>query len=139
MAKVDDIDETWVNGTKVGSLSQWDALRRYTIPAGILKPGKNVIAVRVTDNTGGGGIHGEPAEMKLTIDNTSLSLAGDWLFRVEAIRVSDAIGPNSYPTLLFNSMINPLIPYAIQGLSGTRVSPMQAVLTNTASLSPHDQ
>lgn len=115
LAKVDDIDETWVNGTKVGSLLRWDESRRYTIPAGILKAGKNVIAVRVTDNTGGGGIYGDAAEMKLTIDNTPQSLAGDWLFRVESIRTSNSNNPNSYPTLLFNGMVNPLIPYAIEG------------------------
>lgn len=115
LAQVDDVDETFVNGTKVGSIAQWDAPRKYTIPAGILKAGKNVIAIRVTDNQGGGGVHGDPVNMKLTIDNSSQSLAGDWLFRVESIRIAEGIGPNSYPTLLFNSMVNPLIPYAIQG------------------------
>lgn len=115
LAQIDDIDETWINGTRVGTMSQWDAPRRYTIPAGILKPGKNYIAIRVTDNQGGGGVHGDDGSMKLTIDNYALSLAGDWLFRVESIRTGSAIGPNSYPTLLFNSMVNPLIPYAIQG------------------------
>jgi len=115
LAQIDDIDETFVNGTKVGGMAQWDAPRSYTIPAGILKAGKNVIAIRVTDNGGGGGVHGDPLTMKLTIDNSAQSLAGDWLFKVESVRIVDATGPNSYPTLLFNSMVNPLIPYAIQG------------------------
>lgn len=115
LAQIDDVDETWVNGTKVGTMAQWDALRKYTIPAGILKIGKNVIAIRVTDNQGGGGVHGDAVNMKLTIDNDSQSLAGDWLFRIEAVRLNNSVGPNNYPTLLFNSMVNPLIPYAIQG------------------------
>ncbi len=115
LAQIDDVDETWVNGTLVGSMAQWDALRKYAIPAGTLKAGKNVIAIRVTDNQGGGGVHGDTATMKLTIDNTSWSLAGDWLFRIESVRLSNTVGPNNYPTLLFNSMVNPLIPYAIQG------------------------
>lgn len=115
LAKVDDMDETWVNGTQVGSLSKWDEPRRYTIPAGVLKAGKNVIAVRVTDYQGGGGIYGEAADMKLTIENNTQSLAGDWLFRVEEVYTANVVGPNSYPTLLFNSMVHPLIPYAIQG------------------------
>lgn len=115
LAQIDDIDETWVNGVKVGSMAQYNADRKYTIPAGVLKAGKNVIAVRVTDGGGGGGIYGEATAMKLTIDGQSQSLAGDWLYRVETVQVNTNLGPNSYPTLLFNSMINPLIPYAIGG------------------------
>ncbi|MBO9566693.1 MAG: hypothetical protein J7621_28225, partial [Niastella sp.] len=30
LAKVDDIDETWVNGVKVGGTAQYDADRKYT-------------------------------------------------------------------------------------------------------------
>lgn len=115
LAKIDDIDETFLNGTKIGTMTQWDQDRRYTIPAGMLKPGKNTIAIRVTDNGGGGGIHGDAANMKLTIDNTPQSLAGDWLYRVENMLISDIGNPNQYPALLFNGMVNPLIPYAIQG------------------------
>lgn len=115
LARIDDIDETYINGAKVGGLSQYDAARKYTIPAGVLKAGKNVIAVRVTDNAGGGGIYGDAADMKLTIGNNSQSLAGDWLFRVQTIRSNNTVSPNSYPTLLFNSMVNPIIPYAIEG------------------------
>lgn len=115
LAKIDDMDETFVNGTKIGSMTQWDQDRRYTIPAGILKAGKNTIAIRVTDGMGGGGIYGDAANMKLTIGNTPQSLAGDWLYRVEAIHLSNLGNPNQYPTLLFNGMVNPLIPYAIQG------------------------
>ncbi|MBO9566694.1 MAG: 9-O-acetylesterase, partial [Niastella sp.] len=81
----------------------------------VIKAGKNVITVRVTDGGGGGGIYGDAAAMKLTIDNQAQSLAGDWRYKVEALQVNSKLGPNSYPTLLFNSMINPLIPYAIGG------------------------
>jgi sialate O-acetylesterase len=39
------------------------------------------------------------------------------LFRVEQVYANaGAIGPNSYPTLLFNAMVNPLIPYAFEGV-----------------------
>jgi sialate O-acetylesterase len=118
LAKIDDSDDSYVNGIKVGSKKdRYDEYRRYTIPAGLLKAGKNVIAVRVEDTGGGGGIYGEPAEMKLTISDNTESLAGDWSYRVESIRASGTgIGPNSYPTLLFNAMLNPLIPYAIKGV-----------------------
>jgi len=117
LAKIDDSDDSYVNGTKIGSMkSKYNEYRKYAIPAGVLKPGKNIIAVRVDDTGGGGGIYGEPASLQLTVGTKVYSLAGDWLFRVEAISANtSSVGPNRYPTLLFNAMINPLIPYAFRG------------------------
>lgn len=116
LAMVDDMDETYVNGVKVGSMVRYNEKRHYIVPAGSLKEGKNVIAVRVTDTGGGGGIYGDATDVKLTIGNNTMPLAGDWLYRVESVASGQAgIGPNSYPTLLFNAMVNPLIPYTIKG------------------------
>lgn len=117
LAKVDDADETYINGVKVGSTQQWDELRKYTIPAGVLTAGKNVIAVRVVDNQGGGGIYGDDITMRLTIGQSVISLAGDWRFRIESImnKEAGAMGPNDFPGILFNAMINPLLPYTIKG------------------------
>ncbi|MEO6732087.1 MAG: sialate O-acetylesterase [Ferruginibacter sp.] len=116
LAMIDDKDDTYVNGTKVGGTGLYNAKRHYTIPAGILKEGKNVVAVRVEDTGGGGGIYGEAADVKLSVGATELSLAGDWLFQIEAVASSSVtVGPNSYPTLLSNAMIEPLIPFAIKG------------------------
>jgi sialate O-acetylesterase len=116
LAMIDDNDVTYVNGAKVGATNSYNAKRNYSIPAGVLKEGKNVIAVRVEDTGGGGGVYGDSSDMKLTIGNHTLPLYGDWLFGVEAIAGDAAsVGPNSYPTLLFNAMINPLIPYTIEG------------------------
>lgn len=117
LAMIDDNDITYVNGMKVGETNSYNAKRNYTIPAGILKEGKNIIAVRVEDTGGGGGIYGDSSNMKLTIDNHVTPLYGDWLFAVEKITGgSSSVGPNSYPTLLYNAMIQPLIPYAFEGV-----------------------
>ena len=116
LAMIDDNDITYVNGVKVGSIYSWNTKRKYTIPAGILKEGKNSIAIWVQDTGGGGGVYGDSADMKITIGNKSESLAGDWSFRVESILQSTFLGPNDYPTLLFNAMVNPLIPYAMRGV-----------------------
>ena len=58
---IDDFDEIYVNGIRIGSTGAetakyWEAERIYPIPAGLLKPGKNLIAVRITDDKGDGGI-----------------------------------------------------------------------------------
>jgi len=115
LSMIDDNDITYVNGVKVGGIRSYNTKRKYTIPAGVLKAGKNVIAVRVEDTGGGGGIYGDAGDMKFTIGANAQPLAGDWKFKVEDAFMSSTIGPNSYPTLLYNAMVNPLIPYAIEG------------------------
>ena len=114
LAKIDDDDITYVNGIKVGSTNRWDTKRKYTIPVGILKEGKNVIAVRVVDNGGGGGIYGDSSDLKLSVGETVIKLSGNWKFHVESIK--KATNENSLPSLCYNAMINPLIPYAFQGV-----------------------
>lgn len=115
LAKIDDNDITYVNGVKVGATNLYSADRKYTIPAGVLKAGKNVVAVRVEDGVGGGGIYGDAADVRIVFQNSSYSLAGKWSFRVESYVAQSTLGPNEYPTLLFNAMINPILPLSIKG------------------------
>ena len=115
LSMIDDADICYVNGVEVGNTNSYNAQRKYHIPAGILREGNNVIAVRVQDIGGDGGIYGEAADIKLDIGATKLLLAGEWSFQIEAITIGSTVGPNSHPTLLFNAMIHPLIPFAIKG------------------------
>jgi len=116
LSVIDDNDETYINGAKVGSTDGYNTPRKYTIAAGILKAGKNTIAIKVGDTGGGGGLYGPESDLFLMIDNKQQNLSGDWAFRVASIPpASMAIGPNDYPSLLFNAMLYPLIKYSIQG------------------------
>ena len=116
LAMIDDNDDCYLNGTKIGSTASYNEKRRYSIPVGIIKEGKNVIAVRVNDTGGGGGIYGEAADVKITLGSSVQSLAGSWLYSIESVSdVALQNDPNSYPSLLYNSMIYPLIPFAIKG------------------------
>lgn len=114
LAKVDDEDKTYVNGVEVGTNNQWDKLRVYKIPANVLKEGTNVIAVRIIDYSGGGGIYGDSEDLKIDFKDSSLKLEGLWKFNVVTVKIG--ISPNSYPSLLYNAMVNPLVPYAMQGV-----------------------
>lgn len=114
LSKIDDEDITYINGIEVGRNNIWDAKRKYPIPAGLLKEGENTIAIRVVDDGGGGGIYGDTSDFKLTVGNNAIPLSGKWKYQVESVK-SD-ISPNSYPSLLYNAMVNPLIPFAIQGV-----------------------
>ena len=116
LGMIDDNDETYINGTKAGSTTGYNVKRDYNIPVGILKAGRNVIAVRVEDTGGGGGLYGDSNDDKLIINNKPQSLAGNWSFQVESLQQgTSALSPNSYPSLLYNAMIHPLIPFAIKG------------------------
>lgn len=65
---VDDFDEVYINGVKIGATGKetpnwWMAPRLYKIPQGVLKAGRNLIAVRVFDDKGGGGITQTPVSI----------------------------------------------------------------------------
>lgn len=116
LSMIDDNEETYLNGVLIGSTAGYNIQRKYTIASGILKAGKNTIAVKVGDTGGGGGIYGVATDMKLTIENKEQSLAGDWAFRVASMpALATSIGPNDYPSLLFNAMLYPLVQYSIRG------------------------
>ncbi len=71
LGKIDDLDVTYVNGLEVGHTGsvergtvggdEWQKKREYDIPVQALRFGDyNVIAVRVYDAMGGGGLHEGP-------------------------------------------------------------------------------
>ncbi|WP_461074071.1 sialate O-acetylesterase [Spirosoma horti] len=112
---VADNDSTFVNGQLIGNTKGGKA-RAYAVPDGLLKPGRNVVAIRVTDTGGSGGLMGRPEELKLAGNNLTIPLAGKWKHRVANVFASSyKPGPNTFATQLFNAMINPLIPYAVEG------------------------
>lgn len=118
LAMIDDADETYLNGTKIGSTNGYNEKRIYKVPAGVLKAGRNVIAVRVNDTGGGGGIYGDSADLKLIITTTVIPLSGDWAFSIESVAGGNGgyTNPNSFPTLLYNAMIHPLVPFSMKGV-----------------------
>lgn len=116
LGMIDDNDVTWINGVKIGSTKGYNQNRVYSIPANTLKAGKNVIAIRVEDTGGGGGMYGDAAEKYLAVGDQQISLAEPWKFKFTEAQIGSLeVGPNDYPTLLFNGMLNPIIPYGIKG------------------------
>lgn len=116
LAKVDDCDEVWVNGQKVGGQCGWEAPRRYALPAGLLRAGSNWIAVRVTDTGGGGGIYGEPADLRLDTAAGPVTLVGAWKARVEKVQMTSGPVANNAPALGHNGLIAPLQGLSVRGV-----------------------
>lgn len=87
----------------------------YTIPTSLVQPGENTIAVRIAMLWGGGGLN--PAnDIYITDSSSKITLAGQWLYKKDLeTAIPKMSNYQSYPTVLFNSMINPLIPYGIRG------------------------
>lgn len=112
-----DADDTYVNGVLVGSTGYRYPPRRYTVPKGILKPGKNTIAVRVISmqNTGE-FVEGMP--YRLNAAGQELDLCGTWHSRIGA--VTEALEPQTFfqymPSGTYNGMIVPLRRYPISGM-----------------------
>lgn len=116
LGKIDDCDTTYINGEKIGETCVWDQDRKYTISGRLLKPGKNVIVVKVLDTGGAGGFYGDEENVKLETAAGTISLAGEWKVRVDIKASIISVNPNSMPTLLYNAMINPLLPFAFKGV-----------------------
>ena len=116
LAKINDSDSTYINGVLIGSTKlQAEKSRVYSINADLLKPGKNIITVRIEDIGGMGGVYGNPATLYLQSGDHNISLVGSWKYKVGIVKFNAVLSPNSYPTLLYNAMIHPLVPFAIKG------------------------
>jgi len=113
---IDDCDESFVNGRPVGQTCGWDTPRAYALPAGLLHEGDNLVAVRVSDTGGDGGIHGPAANLRLDTTAGAKPLAGRWQAQVEGLQPTDQPGPNDLPSLLFNGMVQPFTPLAVHGV-----------------------
>ncbi|MCD6598287.1 MAG: 9-O-acetylesterase [Bacteroidales bacterium] len=115
LGPINDYDITWFNGVKVGSIIDANIPRDYIIPMSLVKPGKNVIVIKVEDVGYSGGIWGKANQMFITNNSgKKISIAGEWLYKIGFDR--KVLGPKQHiPTVLNNAMIHPLIPFAIQG------------------------
>jgi sialate O-acetylesterase len=141
LGAIDDFDVTYWNGEKVGATGgetpmYWSAPRRYVIPGRLARAGRNLIAVRVFDHYGNGGLMATPAELSVAPAHPEalaagganpVPLAGTWMYRVER-RLPPAVadfskrpvtpGPDepTSPTVLWNGEIAPLAGWPIAGV-----------------------
>lgn len=121
LGSVDDSDLTRINGQIVGQGQGWNTQRRYEVPAGVLKPGDNLIEITALDSGGGGGIWGGPPTLTL-IDGTSIPL--EKFEFAQGAALSETGSPPPMPwiggsgrTTLFNGMIAPLGDYPVTGFA----------------------
>ncbi|MBB4077678.1 sialate O-acetylesterase [Lewinella aquimaris] len=117
LGPIDDGDETFINGKQVGiTPNAYSEHREYSVPAGILRPGENTLAVRVYDGGGGGGFTGSAESMYLETSAGKVPLAGTYHYRIGEFSTQSASRANQTPTLLYNAMIAPLQNLPLTGV-----------------------
>lgn len=120
LGTIHDTDTTWLNGKEIGRTDSYEHARRYKVPAGIAKSGKNIVTLRIT-NAGGGGIEVNGPPMMVTpeiSDSAVASLSGKWRMQETAGKGKTGrplVGNPRVPTVLYNGMIAPLEPFALTG------------------------
>ena len=116
MGREVDADSVFINGKFIGTTSYQYPQRRYNVSANILKEGKNLIAVKVTNNSGEGGfVLDKPYELQAGA--VKIDLKGMWKYKVGA-KMDPMPGSTNIkmkPVGLYNAMVAPLTNYAIKG------------------------
>lgn len=124
LGRIVNADELYINGKKVGNTTYEYPQRRYQLDVGVLKPGKNLFVVRVTNQGGKGGFVPDKPYFLLAGGDT-IDLKGDWHYKVGQVTQRNrpsgggpfvrSISAQGSPTGLYNAMIAPYTNYAVSG------------------------
>ena len=124
LGRIVDADALYINGKEVGNTTYQYPQRRYAVPDGLLKAGKNLFVVRVTNNFGKGGFVPDKP-YSLIAGNDTVDLKGYWQYKVgEVFEPGRGFGggggfgfsAQNAPTALYNAMVAPEINYTIKGI-----------------------
>jgi sialate O-acetylesterase len=122
LGRIVDADSTFVNGIFVGNITYQYPPRRYSLPTGLLKPGKNIIVIKLTNSAGKGGFVPDK-NYSLVSGNQQIDLRGEWTYQVGQVlnypgaetHEADDYNPQISLTGLYNTMVAPVIHYTVKG------------------------
>jgi sialate O-acetylesterase len=122
LGSVERMDTVYVNGKFVGASAWVENPRVYPLSEGLLKPGRNILAIRVLKTKPDGGFLGKPTELRLMLGNTSsIPLTGKWKGKLSVDARPPQPLPIAYenwpvmPTVLYEGMLAPIAPLSITG------------------------
>jgi len=122
LGSIEKMDTTYINGHWVGASSWVENPRAYDVPGEVLKPGTNLVAIRVFKWKSHDGFLSPPDTMRLVLgDNTAIPLTGEWKGKLGCNAKPPHPMPldfENYPTMpavLYLGMIEPVAPLAIKG------------------------
>lgn len=120
LGRIVDADVLYINGKQVGQTFYQYPQRRYRVPAGLLRSGKNLFVIKLTNTNGKGGFVTDKPYCIFSGKDT-VDLQGDWDYQVGEVydpiagNLPAGIALQNQPAALFNAMIAPVTPYAIRG------------------------
>lgn len=117
LGRIVDADLAYVNGRFVGTTGYRYPPRKYDVPAGLLKAGKNTIAVRLISNRGNAEFVREKP-YQLIFKERTIDLRGEWKCRTGAHMqpLPDRTFFHQIPTGLYNGMLYPASNYTVKGV-----------------------
>jgi len=113
-------NKIWVNGEEIGG-GQGSAYDVYQIPRKLLNERENSLTVRVFDTEYRGGISGQEEDFYITNREIRIPLSGKWNYQLgvsyeELPERPQPMLKGSTPTVIYNAMIAPLIPFTLRGV-----------------------
>ncbi|MBV8630890.1 MAG: hypothetical protein JOZ83_08210 [Silvibacterium sp.] len=122
LGSIERMDTVYINGTSVGASAWVENPRVYFVPDGVLKPGRNLIAIRVFKTKPDGGFLAKPEDLHVTLgDHTTIPLAGQWKAKLSVDARPPHPLPLAYenwpvmPSVLYQGMLAPIAPLAFTG------------------------
>jgi sialate O-acetylesterase len=123
LGRIVDADVLYINGKQIGASTYMYPQRRYALPADVLKAGKNIVVVKVTNNAGKGGFVTDKPYC-LFAGSDTVDLKGYWQYKVGEVFMprsgqgfgGGGINAQNQPAALYNAMVAPVINYTIQGI-----------------------
>jgi len=122
---VERMDTAHINGQWIGASAWVENPRDYAIAEGVLRPGKNLVAIRVLKLKPIGGFISEAEKLRLVLgDGTAIPLEAEGAWRA-ALSVDASpphplpLGYDNWPTMpavLHHGMIQPVAPLALTGV-----------------------
>jgi sialate O-acetylesterase len=119
LGRIVDADALYINSKQIGVTTYQYPQRRYSVAPDVLKAGKNIFVIRVTNTSGKGGFVPDKPYC-IFAGNDTIDLKGYWQYKVGEVYKPQTgggggISAQNQPTALYNTMIAPLINYSVKG------------------------
>lgn len=120
LGKQDNLNQIYLNGKLVYEGIK-GGTRTWVFPPNTFLAGENQLVIKfkpmINPSWFGPGVDGSPEDFYLKGGNENISLVNDWkLMPSFAVPHSYNHGCNNVGTSIYNAMIAPLVPYAMQGV-----------------------
>jgi sialate O-acetylesterase len=107
----------YLNGGRLLFKDYGDAVKEFTLPAGMVVKGENLLVVRIVNTWNNSPVLGKSGEFFVKSGGKKISLEGEWKYsnRIEE-EIPKVEWYNWLPGMMYNAMIAPMVKYPIKGV-----------------------